>query len=103
MTVELLPDTELAAVVEKREKDRLQAAKAGMSTAQIEAVIRETEELKLRQVHCGCNKSSATNRVGIIILICAACTRRAGLPLHSSLRLQMAVYQITAVCSSYES
>ena len=50
MTVELLPDSELAAQVEQREKERLQSAKAGMSAAQIEAVIKETEELKLRQV-----------------------------------------------------
>ena len=50
VTVELLPDSELAALVEQREKERLQSAKAGMSAAQIEAVIKETEELKLRQV-----------------------------------------------------
>lgn len=98
--MELLPDTELAAVVEKREKDRLQAAKAGMSTAQIEAVIRETEELKLRQVHCGCSKSSGNHNLDMCRL---HPPRGFRLPLHSSPRLHMAVYQITAVCSSYES
>jgi Zn-dependent M16 (insulinase) family peptidase len=49
VTVELLPDTELGALVERREKDRLASAKADMTPEQIEAVIRETEELKLRQ------------------------------------------------------
>lgn len=50
VTVELLPDTELAAQVERREKDRLSSAKSSMTPEQIETVIRETEELKLRQV-----------------------------------------------------
>jgi Zn-dependent M16 (insulinase) family peptidase len=53
VTVELLPDTELGALVERREKDRLASAKADMTPEQIEAVIRETEELKLRQVQAG--------------------------------------------------
>lgn len=50
VAVELLPDTELAALVELREKDRLASAKADMTPEQVEAVVRETEELKLRQV-----------------------------------------------------
>ncbi len=50
VTVELLPDSSLAATVEAKEKERLSKAKADMSPEQIQAVIRETEELKLRQV-----------------------------------------------------
>lgn len=49
VAVELLPDPALAKQVEQQEKERLQAAKASMSPQQIEAVIKETEELKLRQ------------------------------------------------------
>jgi Zn-dependent M16 (insulinase) family peptidase len=48
--VELLPDSSLAAEVEAKEKDRLAKAKAQMSPEEIENVIKETRELKLRQV-----------------------------------------------------
>lgn len=48
--MELLPDSKLAAEVEAKEKDRLAQAKAQMSPEQIQAVIKETQELKLRQV-----------------------------------------------------
>lgn len=49
VTVELLPDSSLAAEVEAKEKDRLAKAKAQMSPEEIENVIKETRELKLRQ------------------------------------------------------
>ncbi len=48
--VELLPDSNLAAEVEATEKTRLSKAKADMTPEQIQAVIKETQQLKLRQV-----------------------------------------------------
>jgi Peptidase M16C associated len=54
VTVELLPDKSLGAKIEAQEKARLEAKKASLEAPEIEAVIRETQELKERQVRvCG--------------------------------------------------
>jgi len=49
VTVELLPDSKLASEQDAVEKERLAKAKADMTPEQIQAVIKETEALKLRQ------------------------------------------------------
>ena len=45
----LKPDTELAQQIEQKETDKLAAAKANMSQADLEAIIANTEELRARQ------------------------------------------------------
>lgn len=69
--MELLPDSKLAAEVEAKEKDRLAQAKAQMTPEQIQAVIKETQELKLRQVigdapahQCSCSLLFSMRGVG---------------------------------------
>ena len=50
VSVEMLPDTGLAAQKEAVERERLAAVRAAMGPDDVEAVIRETKELKERQV-----------------------------------------------------
>ena len=50
VSVEMLPDTGLAAQKEAVERERLAAVRAAMGPEDVEAVIRETKELKERQV-----------------------------------------------------
>jgi Zn-dependent M16 (insulinase) family peptidase len=49
VTVKLLPDAQLGAEIEAREKARVEQARGGMSAAEIEAVAAETKKLKERQ------------------------------------------------------
>jgi Zn-dependent M16 (insulinase) family peptidase len=48
----MLPDKSLAAQREAAEKERLAAVRAAMGPEDVEAVIKETKELKERQVRC---------------------------------------------------
>ena len=50
VSVEMLPDMGLAAQKEAVERERLAAVRAAMGPDDVEAVIRETKELKERQV-----------------------------------------------------
>lgn len=50
VSVELLPDSGLAAQREAREKERLASVRAGMGQQEVESIIQETRELKERQV-----------------------------------------------------
>ena len=50
VSVEMLPDKDLAAQREATEKDRLASVRSAMGPEDIEAVIKETRELKERQV-----------------------------------------------------
>ncbi len=50
VSVEMLPDTGLAAQKEAVERERLATVRAGMGPEDVEAVIKETKELKERQV-----------------------------------------------------
>ena len=50
VSVEMLPDADLAAQREAAERDRLAAARSAMGPEDIQAVIQETKELKERQV-----------------------------------------------------
>lgn len=50
VSVEMLPDTGLAAQKEAVERERLAAVRAAMGHEDVEAVIKETKELKERQV-----------------------------------------------------
>lgn len=50
VSVEMLPDKDLATQREAVEKDRLAAVRSAMGPEDIEAVIKETRELKERQV-----------------------------------------------------
>ncbi len=48
--LDLMPDAEVTAKAERAERQRLDAARAQMSEAQISALVAQTEELKRRQV-----------------------------------------------------
>ena len=50
VSVEMLPDKDLAAQREAAERDRLAAVRSAMGPEDIEAIIKETRELKERQV-----------------------------------------------------
>ena len=50
VSVEMLPDKSLAAQREAAEKERLAAVRAAMGPEDVDAVIKETKELKERQV-----------------------------------------------------
>ncbi len=50
VSVEMLPDTGLAAQKEAVERERLATVRAAMGPQDVEAVIKETKELKERQV-----------------------------------------------------
>ncbi len=50
VSVEMLPDKDLAAQREAAERDRLATVRSAMGPEDIEAVIKETRELKERQV-----------------------------------------------------
>ena len=50
VSVEMLPDKDLAAQREATERDRLATVRSAMGPEDIEAIIRETRELKERQV-----------------------------------------------------
>ena len=50
VSVEMLPDTGLAAQREAAERDRLAAVRSALGPEDIEAIIKETRELKERQV-----------------------------------------------------
>lgn len=52
VSVELLPDKGLATQREAVERERLAAARAAMSEEELEAIIKETKELRERQVSC---------------------------------------------------
>ena len=69
VSVEMLPDKGLAAQREAAERDRLAAVRSAMGPEDIEAIIKETRELKERQVSssrgpCGCC---------IALAMCCAC------------------------------
>lgn len=48
--MQVRPDPKLAAELEAAETARLEAARSAMSTEELEAAVRETEELRRRQV-----------------------------------------------------
>ena len=50
VSVEMLPDADLAAQREAAERDRLATARSAMGPEDIQAVVQETKELKDRQV-----------------------------------------------------
>ena len=52
VSVEMLPDKDLAAQREAAERDRLAAMRSAMGPEDLEAIIKETRELKERQVSC---------------------------------------------------
>ena len=54
VSVEMLPDKDLAAQREAAERDRLATVRSAMGPEDIEAVIKETRELKERQVRPSC-------------------------------------------------
>ena len=65
VSVEMLPDKDLAAQREAAERDRLATVRSAMGPEDIEAVIRETRELKERQVSarsCRCSMRTVCYR-----------------------------------------
>ena len=62
VSVEMLPDKDLAAQREAAERDRLATVRSAMGPEDIEAVIKETRELKERQVSCKTACTQAVHR-----------------------------------------
>ena len=52
--MQVRPDPKLAAELEAAETARLEAARSAMSTEELEAAVRETEELRRRQARRSC-------------------------------------------------